>query len=134
MNADPARSVQQISLVPFLSVRNSWRAVEFYQAAFGAVEVYRMEDPAHGVVSRLSIAGAEFWLSEEAPDFGNFSPETLRGSTTRMILTVGDPEAVFARALAAGATEVYPIVVEHGWKLGRILDPYGHHWEIGHPV
>lgn len=134
MDSDPARPVRQISLVPFLSVRNSWRAVKFYQAAFGAVEVYRIEDPDNGVVSRLSIAGAEFWLSEEAPDFGNFSPETLGGSTTRLILTVDDPEAVFAQALAAGASEVYPIVVEHGWKLGRILDPFGHHWEIGHPV
>lgn len=93
-----------------------------------------MEDPDNGVVSRLSITGAEFWLSEEAPGFGNFSPETLGGSTTRLILTVDDPEAVFTQALAAGATEVYPIVVEHGWKLGRILDPFGHHWEIGHPV
>ena len=82
-----------------------------------------MEDPDQGVVSRLSIAGAEFWLSEEAPEYGNFSPETLGGSTTLMILTVDNPEAVFAQALAAGATEIYPIVVEHGWNTSHRSPP-----------
>jgi PhnB protein len=48
-----------------------------------------------------------------------------------MILSVDDPDTVYANALAAGATEIYPLYEEHGWRLGRIADPYGHHWEIG---
>src|SRR6187431_2512342 len=94
------------SLAPLLSVRNGARAVEFYKQAFGATEVYRMEDPGGAVVSRLSVAGAEFWLADESPEHSNFSPETLGGGTVRMILTVPDPDAVFAQALAAGAQTV----------------------------
>lgn len=134
MSADGVQASFQGSLVPWLSVRNSARAVEFYKAAFGAVEVYRLEDPNGGVVSRLSINREEFWLSDESPGNGNFSPESLGGATARMILTVADPDAVFARALAAGASEVFPVMEEYGWRLGRIVDPFGHNWEIGHPL
>src|SRR5215468_2994148 len=94
------------SVAPMLSVRNGDRAVEFYKSAFGAIEVYRVEDPGGAVVSRLSVDGAEFWLADESPEHGNFSPESLGGGTSRIILTVADPDAVFARALAAGATQV----------------------------
>jgi len=118
------------SIAPGLSVRNSAQAVEFYKAAFGATEVYRLEGGG-GVVSRLSVEGAEFWLSDESPEHGNFSPESLGGGTVRMILTVADPDAMFARARNAGASEVYPVTEGHGWRVGRVVDPYGHHWEIG---
>jgi PhnB protein len=117
-----------------LSVRGGARAVEFYKAAFGALEVYRMEDPSGSVVSRLSVEGAEFWLADESPEHSNFSPETLGGGTARMILTVPEPDAMFAMAIAAGAREVWPVQEEYGWRLGRIVDPFGHHWEIGHPL
>jgi PhnB protein len=117
------------TIAPWLSVRRSGEAVEFYKAAFGAVEAYRLD--ADGVIARLSVNGAEFWVGEESPEHGNFSPETLNGSSVRMILTVADPDAVFARARAAGASEVYPVSEEHGWRIGRVVDPYGHHWEIG---
>ena len=132
MTARPTTPSIQTTLAPWLSVRGSARAVEFYKTAFGAVEVYRMEDPSGSVVSRLSIDGAEFWVADESPEHFNFSPETTQGATTRLILTVADPDAVFARALAAGAKEVYPVHEEYGWRLGRVVDPYGHHWEIGH--
>ena len=122
------------AVAPMLSVRNGARAVEFYTSAFSAVEVYRMEDPGGSVVSRLSIAGAEFWLADESPEHANFSPETLGGGTVRMILTVPDPDAVFAQALAAGAREVYAVEEAYGWRVGRLVDPFGHHWEIGHPL
>src|SRR5438445_10048922 len=102
------------SVAPFLSVRNGARAVEFYKAAFGAIEVYRVEDPSGAVVSRLSVDGAEFWLSDESPEHGNFSPESLGGGTVRIILTVADPDAVFRQARKAGATEVHPVAEEHG--------------------
>ena len=122
------------SVAPMLSVRNGARAVEFYKSAFGAIEVYRVEDPGGSVVSRLSVDGAEFWLSDESPEHGNFSPESLGGATTRMILTVPDPDSMFAKALAAGAREVVALEEAYGWRLGRVVDPFGHHWEIGHPL
>ena len=122
------------SIAPMLSVRDGARAVEFYQSALGASEVYRMEDPSGSVVSRLSVDGAQFWVSDESPEHGNPSPESIGGATTRMILTVGDPDALFAKALAAGAQEVFAVEEAHGWRLGRVVDPFGHHWEIGHPI
>lgn len=64
---------------------------------------------------------------------GNFSPASLGGATTRMILTVPDPDAMVAWALAAGAREVMAVRESHGWRLGRVEDPYGHHWKSGHP-
>jgi PhnB protein len=117
-----------------LSVRNGVRAVEFYKAAFGAIEVFRVEDPSGAVVSRLSVDAAEFWVSDESPEHGNFSPESLGGGSVRMILTVPDPDARFAQAVAAGAREVVQVKNAYGWRLGRIVDPFGHHWEIGHPL
>lgn len=120
-------------IAPWLSVRRSGEAVEFYKSAFGATEAYRL-DAGGGVIARLSIQGAEFWVGDESPEHGNFSPETLNGSSVRIILTVADPDAVFAQARTAGATEVYPVSEGHGWRIGRVVDPYGHHWEIGRPL
>jgi PhnB protein len=126
-------STIRTTIAPWLSVRESARAVDFYKSAFGAAELFRLEGGG-GVVARLSVEGAEFWLSDESPEHFNFSPQTLGGSSVRIILTVGDPDAVFARALAAGASQVFAVVEEHGWRVGRVVDPFGHHWEIGRPV
>ena len=122
------------SIAPMLSVRNGARAVEFYKTAFAAIEVFRIESPDGAVVCRLSVDGAEFWVSDESPEHKNFSPESLGGGTVRMILTVPDPDATFAKALAAGAREVVAVKEDYGWRLGRVVDPFGHHWEIGHPL
>ena len=122
------------TIAPLLSVRNGARAVEFYKSAFGAVEVFRVEDPGGAVVSRLSVAGAEFWLADESPEHENFSPESLGGGTVRMILTAPDPDRLFDRAVAAGATVVTPMADAYGWHLARVVDPFGHHWEIGRPL
>jgi PhnB protein len=131
----PSQRVQIIStsILPWLSVRNGALAVDFYKSAFGATEVFRLEDSGD-VVARLSIDGAEFWLSDESPEHFNFSPASLNGTTIRIILTVADPDATFARALAAGATQVSAVVEENGWRVGRVVDPFGHHWEIGRPL
>jgi PhnB protein len=110
----------EYSIAPMLSVRNGARAVEFYKAAFGAIEVYRVEAPDGAVVSRLSVNGAEFWVSDESPEHGNFSPESLGGGSVRMILTVPDPDAVFARAVAAGARPIIAVEEAYGWRLGRV--------------
>jgi PhnB protein len=122
------------TIAPWLSVRKSAEAVEFYKAAFGAVEVYRMDDPDGGVVARLAVDGAEFWVADESLEHFNFSPATLGGSSIRIIFTVADPDAVFEQALKAGASQVYAVSEGHGWRVGRVVDPYGHHWEIGRPV
>jgi PhnB protein len=122
------------SIAPWLSVRGGARAVDFYKAAFGAREVYHVEDPTGAVVSRLSVDGAEFWLGDESPEPGNVRPESAAGASVRMILTVPDPDATFASAVAAGAREVYAVQEGHGWRVGRVVDPFGHHWEIGRPV
>jgi PhnB protein len=121
---------------PQLSVRRGREAVAWYIRAFGAVEDYRVggTDAMPEVVAQLSVGDATFWVSDESPDHGNLSPESLGGGTIRMALVVDDPRAVMARAVAAGAREVYPAAEEHGWLLGRIEDPYGHHWEVGKPL
>jgi PhnB protein len=129
-----SRTAIACSVAPMLSVRNGARAVEFYKSAFGATEVFRIEAPDGAVVARLSVEGAEFWLSDESPEHANYSPESLGGGTVRMILTVPDPDAMFARALAAGARSIVPVKEDYGWRLGRVVDPFGHHWEIGHPL
>ena len=133
-NADVEMRAVDCSIAPMLSVRNGARAVEFYKAAFGASEVYRVEDPGGSVVSRLAVDGAEFWVSDESPEHANFSPQSLGGGTVRMILTVPDPDAVFTRTLAAGARSVVAVEEAYGWRLGRVVDPFGHHWEIGRPL
>jgi PhnB protein len=118
------------TLAPWLHVRGSARAVEFYKSAFAAVETYRVDDGSGNVVSRLSIGDSEFWIGDESPEHENFSPDSLSGSTARMILSVADPDAAFAQACAAGARIIRPITEEHGWRIGRVVDPFGHHWEI----
>src|SRR5213595_4036125 len=102
------------SVAPMLSVRQGARAVEFYKAACGAVEAYRVEAPDGAVVSRLAVDGAEFWVADESPEHHNFSPESLGGGTVRMILTVADPDAMFSRAIAAGAREVVAVKEDYG--------------------
>jgi PhnB protein len=119
------------SIAPWLSVSRATEAVGYYRAAFGAVERYRLEHEAGKVaVAQLSVGGADFWLQEDTDS----SPQSQDRRSVRMILTVDDPDAVFAQAIAAGATEVAAISEGFGWRIGRIADPFGHHWEIGMPL
>ncbi len=122
------------SIAPMLSVRNGARAIAFYKAAFGAGELFRIDSESGAVVARLSVGTAEFWVADESPEHLNFSPESLGGGTVRMVMIVEDPDAAFERAVAAGATVVWPLGDQYGWQLGRIVDPFGHHWEIGKPL
>ena len=122
------------SLAPWLSVSDGVRAIEFYKAAFGATEVYHLDDPGGGVVSRLAIDGGEFWISGEQSHDKRGNEATVAAPKVRMIWAVTDPDTVFARALGAGATEVFPVSEEYGWRVGRLMDPFGNHWEIGHQV
>jgi PhnB protein len=117
-------------------VRRGRAAVDFYTAAFGAEEVYRVggTHDVEELVAELSLGGSSCWVADESPAHGNFSPESLGGGTVRMLLVVDDPDGVLARAVDLGATEVGPVSEEHGWRMGRIEDPFGHHWEIGRPL
>ncbi|HEY2582894.1 MAG TPA: VOC family protein [Mucilaginibacter sp.] len=119
------------SFLPTLSVRNGAAAVEFYKKAFNAEVIFCIADPYGDVVAELCIDGVRFLVADESPQHENFSPETLGGSTIRMGLVVANPDVVAKQAIAAGATEIYPVAdQDYGYRLGRIKDPFGHHWEI----
>jgi PhnB protein len=116
------------NISPWLSVRDATEAVDYYRAAFGAEGSDLLKDDAGDViVARLSIDGADFWVQHDPAS----SPDAVEGMSVRMILTVDDPDPVFARAVAAGAIEIAPVSEDHGWWVGRVADPFGHHWEIG---
>ena len=131
---DPSYNPTKTAIAPMLSVRNGAKAVDFYKSAFGAVELFRTDAEDGAVVAHLSVDGASFWVADESPEHLNFSPETLHGGTVRIILTVEDPDDAFDRAIHAGATIIKPVGEDYGWRLGRIVDPFGHHWEIGKPL
>ena len=133
MSSDATRTqLTAAKIALWLSVADATKAVEYYKAAFGALELERLEDEAGSVVvAQLSIVGADFWVQQD----GETDPHALGDrSPVRMILTVEDPDAVFAQAVGAGAREVAPITEGHGWRIGRVADPSGHHWEIGKPL
>jgi PhnB protein len=107
--------------------------VAFYAEAFGARVLHRVGD-GDDIVAQLAVGDAAFWVAAAAADLGRFSPRAMRGATSRTLLVTGDPDDVVQRAVAAGAAEKSPVGEEHGWRLGRIIDPFGHEWEIGKPI
>ncbi len=108
-------------------MRDAQQAVAYYTAAFGATEAYRLDgDGGRVEVAQLSIGGALFWVQHDPET----SPDARGAGPVRMILSVDDPDAVFAQAVAAGATSVAPVHEEYGWRTGRITDPFGHDWEL----
>lgn len=121
------------SIEPWLTLSNGEQALEFYKSAFRAIETYRLQDPDGGLVARLSINGAGFWISSEN-NTTNKSNDLLGGNNVRMILIVDDPDDLYTQAIEAGAKEIFPINEDHGWRLGRLSDPFGLHWEIGYQL
>lgn len=117
---------RESNLAPWLTVSAGGSAVAFYEMAFGATTEYRM-DFGDELVARLRVGDSAFWVADGEPVPG---PE--RGSV-RMVLTVADPAATLSAALDAGADKLSDVQEEHGWMVGRIRDPFGHHWEIGRP-
>jgi PhnB protein len=114
------------AIEPWLTVPDAREASDFYLNAFGAVEVYRLDDDGQPVVARLSIGGAAFWIQGDA----DASPVAPGVGSVRMILSVEDPDALFERAVGAGAAAAAPVHDEHGWRTGRLTDPFGHDWEV----
>ena len=120
---------------PELWVGDGPAAVAFYERAFGAVVEHRVEGPGReDMVAQLSVGGARFWVSTASEEMHRFSPSAIGGATGRVLLVLDDPESFVSRAVAAGATQTSRVGDEHGWRLGRIVDPFGHEWEIGRPL
>ena len=121
------------SIQPELWVDNPSEAVRFYEAAFGAAVLHRVGD-GDDIVAQLGVGDAVFWVAPPSTTMKRLSPRAIDGATSRTLLVVEDPDAVVRSAVAAGATESSPVANEHGWRLGRIIDPFGHEWEIGSPL
>ena len=122
------------TITPFLIVTNAAKALEFYMSAFGAQVLDRYDFPDGKVTSRIAIQGAELFVGDEEPEFNNFSPIAIGGSPVRIVLTVADPDSIFTRALEVGASQICPVTTEESWRIGKLKDPFGHVWEIGHPL
>jgi PhnB protein len=121
------------SIQPELWVEKPSAAVTFYETAFGAEVLHRVGE-GDDIVAQLGIGNAAFWVAATSTEMKRLSPRTVDGATSRTLLVVEDPESIVRRAVAAGATESSPVNNEHGWRLGRIIDPFGHEWEIGRPL
>ena len=122
-------------LMPELAVDDGRAAIDFYKAAFGAVELHRVGgvDGHESVVCQLAVGTASFWVADAGAESHTFSPAALGGGSVRMMLIAEDPDALQARALAAGASELAPVEDAHGWRVGKVLAPHGHQWEIARP-
>ena len=114
-------------IAPWLAVNDAQKAVDYYKAAFGAVELYRLPaDDGSVAVAQLSVGGAVFWVQADS----NASPPGPGAGSVRMILSVDDPDSVLDQAVRAGAAVVASIHEEYGWRTGRITDPFGFDWEM----
>jgi len=121
------------AIQPELWVDAAGTAIAFYEAAFGATVLHRVGDR-DDIVAQLAVGDAAFWVASASTTMRRLSPQAIGGATGRNLLVVENPDAMLHRALAAGATETSPIADEHGWRIGRITDPFGHEWEIGAPL
>jgi PhnB protein len=121
------------SIQPELWVERASAAVAFYESAFGAKVAHLVGD-GDDIVAQLTVGDAAFWVAAASPSMKRYSPEAIDGTTSRTLLVVEDPNAVVERAVSAGATEASAVGDEHGWRLGRVVDPFGHEWEIGKPL
>jgi PhnB protein len=121
------------SFQPELWVDRTAAAVAFYETAFGATVMHRVGE-GDDLVAQLAVGEAAFWVAAASPAMKRLSPHTVGGATGRTLLVVEDPDAVIKQAVKDGATETAVVSEEHGWRLGRIVDPFGHEWEIGKPA
>ena len=121
---------------PYLCVRGAAKAIDFYVQAFGAREKFRLTEPSGRVGhAELELGGATLMLADEFPEYGIVGPETIGGSSVTIHLHVDDADAVIASAVAAGAqVQMAPQDQFYGERSGRIRDPFGHSWNIGHSI
>jgi PhnB protein len=116
------------SIQPELWVERAGQAMAFYADAFGA-RVLHQVGQGDDIVAQLAVSEAAFWVAAAGPERGRFSPAAIGGATSRTLLVADDPDAVVRRAIDAGATQKSAVSDEHGWRLGRIVDPFGHKWD-----
>lgn len=121
----------------YLAVRDAAAAIAFYTQAFGAQEIFRLTEPGSGRVghAELRLGETVLMLADEFPEYGIVGPQSLGGCSQRIHLHVDDADALIERALNAGATLVMaPQDMFYGERGGRVRDPYGHEWLIGHEI
>jgi len=120
------------AVTPYLTVKGAAQAIDFYKKAFGAEEVLRLPMPDGKIAhAEISIGGAIVMLHDEAPDWKAFSPQTVGDTSVSIMLYVNDVDAVFKRAVAAGATSTMEVADQfYGDRTGQIEDPFGHVWSI----
>ena len=127
MNPGTSSDSFKTTIAPWLIVSDAQKAVEFYTAAFGAVEIYRLEDDdGKRDDAHLAVDGAAFLGTKGLRG----CPRGLGSTSVRMILSVEDPRSAHDRAVVAGAIEVAPVSEEYGWRTGRVTDPFGYDWEL----
>jgi PhnB protein len=121
------------TVTPYMTIKDAAGAIEFYKEAFGAREIFRWSDSDGRVRhAEIVIGDSPIMLTDEAPDFGMNSPQSLGGSPVHVFLYVEDVDELFGRAIAAGATELMPVEdSEDGDRRGGVTDPFGHVWYIG---
>ena len=120
------------SVTPYLAIRGAARAMEFYKKAFGAVETMRLPAPDGKIGhAEIRIGNSVIMLADEAPEWGNKSPQMLGGSATTIMLYVENSDAMFAAVIKAGAIEKMPMKDQfYGDRSGTLEDPFGHLWTI----
>jgi len=120
------------TVTPYLTVQGATRAIDFYQKAFGARQLFRMDGPDGKVGhAELQIGDSRIMLADEFPQMGGKSPQTLGGSPVAIMLYVENVDAVYKQALAAGAKEDRPLQDQcYGDRSGSVFDPFGHKWFI----
>jgi|SRR5436853_6589212 len=123
-------------LFPYLHVNGAAKAIDFYVAAFGAREKFRLAEPSGRIGhAELDIGGTTLMLADEFPEYGIKGPHTIGGTAVTIHLHVDDADEVIRRAVAAGAqVESEPKDQFYGERSGRICDPFGHRWNIGHSI
>lgn len=120
------------TVTPYLTIKNGVKALEFYKKAFGATESYKLLMPDGRLGhAEIRLGDSVIMLSDEFPEFGGKAPQTLGGSAVSIHLYVEDVDALFKRALAAGAKERKPVMDQfYGDRSGQLEDPFGHLWWV----
>ena len=120
------------SLTPALAIKGAKQALDFYQRALGASVVHCMETPDGSVMhAEMTVGDSRFMFTDEFPDWGVVSPQTLGGTPVNLYLYVADADAAHARAIREGARELRAPTTEFwGDRMGQFLDPFGHKWTV----
>ena len=120
------------SLTPYLVIKGAAEAIEFYKKAFGATEVVRMPGPGGRIMhAEVKIGNSVLMLADENPERGHLSPASRGGNTSSVMLYTDDVDAVFKKAIAAGAKQQQPPTdMFWGDRMGNLTDPFGHSWAV----